>query len=236
MQVQPSGLAIVHLPYCDEVRNVTRDPKVLADVGKAARAPPAAVAAAAALVDAMSDDTVTRFTFRNTEAEFAASVMRAKITSPSADAPEALAHHDSMQHYLNTRAPVPAAVIDAFLNDVRARLHPCLPAAELRAWASQMCLMRQWMDACNQPVLCTLRLMPRLVSGSLGRLNRAKAWYISVCVRSQGSTILICVPPLGVCSSEAGAQLGAGEWGKPGRPGGNDGQEAPCCGASYDHR
>lgn len=126
MQVQPLGLAILPLPFADEVREVTQDPKVLGDAAPAQRAPPAAVAAAGALVDAMTDPSVTRSTFRNPEAEFAAAVLRTQVTGE--DAPAAEAFPDSIQAYVEASRPVPESVLQSFLNDVRPSCLGALPA------------------------------------------------------------------------------------------------------------
>jgi Ku70/Ku80 beta-barrel domain len=130
VQVQPGGFAVHTLPYTDELRIVSPGCPSIAAACLPALAPceelpkpyepprPFAVNAACALVDALSDDAVTRFQFENPEAAFAAAVLRAQVLGRD---PPARADFNSMHEYLRCRtaaAPVPLRVKEDFLDRV----------------------------------------------------------------------------------------------------------------------
>lgn len=85
MQVQPPGFLLHQLPYTDEVRSVAPEevrlpPAVLPQVPRA-RAQKVSIAAAGALVDALSDDSVTCGTFKSPHAAFGNDVLRAQVSA-----------------------------------------------------------------------------------------------------------------------------------------------------------
>ena len=122
VQVTPPGFVMHTIPYADESRDVAIEPKVLSEIAAPVTADSAAVKAAGDLIDAMTDTSVTRYAFSNTETDFSTLVLRAQIMGSELPAPQA--HKDSMSHYLEQLAlsrRMPATVRDAYLNRVRTR-------------------------------------------------------------------------------------------------------------------
>jgi hypothetical protein len=132
------------MPYTDEVRFISASrpcmpPSMLPAVPRT-RASSEAIAAAAALVVALSDRTIDRGTFRGVEASFANAALKTQVMGH--EQPDPAAFH-STQPYLVARAkmaPVPERVAADFIEHVR-------PGLPLTSFPSPLCFDSVCMSA-----------------------------------------------------------------------------------------
>jgi hypothetical protein len=122
VQVQPPGFEMRLLPYTDELKFVSAScqqvpPGMLPGLHQV-RAGPEAVAAAGALVDALTDSQANIRMFGSPEELFAGQVLRAQVLGT--DLPDR-GQFSAATDYLERRAataPVPAAVSESFIGQV----------------------------------------------------------------------------------------------------------------------
>lgn len=136
VQIQPPGFALYLLPYTDEVRLVSGTcpalpPAVVPQVTPA-RAGPAAVEAAGALIDALTDPRASRFQFDGPKERYREATLRGQILGE--DPPERSdPAFNTVRRFMASQG-VPSSAKEGFLGKVGT---PKLPACAWHACVAE---------------------------------------------------------------------------------------------------